>query len=138
MYFVNFPFEKSQYLNYPFKQVAQFAWSQYDNFDQIIFDPQFGEVAPVIGSATHYYFAYYGNYSPAKFQKEYKIGQKPREILFDKFSIRKLDFGEDQFLKRTLIIASLWSLPVSSIDKNKIIHTFYFYNKTPAFYAIKL
>lgn len=138
MYFVNFPFEKSQYLHYPFKQVAQFAWSQYGDFDQIIFDPQFGESAPVIGTAAHYFLAYYGNYPPAKFQKEYRTGQKPREILFDKFSIRKVDFQEDRFLKNTLIIASGWSLPLESIDKSKIIRTFYFYDKQPAFYAIKL
>lgn len=138
MYFVNFPFEKSQNLHYPFKQVAQFAWSHYGDFDQIIFDPQFGEIAPTIGTAAHYYLAYFGNYPPAKFQKEYRRGQKPREVLFDKFSIRQVDFGEDQNLKNTLIIASSWSLPIESIDKSKIIHTFYFYNNQPAFYAIKL
>lgn len=138
MYAVNFPYEKSQNLHYPFKQVAQFAWSHYNEFDHIIFDPQFGEVAPTIGTAAHYYLAYYGNYPPTLFQKEYKIGQKTREILFDKFSIRKVDFLEDQNLKNTLIIASHWSLPIQSIDKEKLMHTFYFYNKQPAFYAIKL
>lgn len=138
IYFVNFPYEKSQSLHYPFKQVAQFAWSQYGNFDQIVFDPQFGEVAPTIGTAAHYYLAYYGNYPPGQFQKEYRNGQKPREVLFGKFSIRKVNWPEDQNLKNTLIIASTWSLPIESIDKAKIIHTFYFYDKFPAFYAIKL
>ena len=137
LYFVSFPFEKSQYLQYPFKQVAQFAWSRYNGFDQIIFDPEFGETAPVIGTAAHYYLAYYGNYSPSKFQAEYMIGQKPREILFDKFSIREVNWLEDQALKNTLIIASPWNLPAESI-KDKIINTFHFYNGTPAFYAIKL
>lgn len=138
IYFVNFPFEKSQNLHYPFKQVAQFAWSHYNDFDQIIFDPQFGEIAPVVGTAAHYYLAYYGNYPPGKFQKEYRIGQKPREVLFGKFSIRKVDWREDQNLKNTLIIASTWSLPIESIDKVKKIQTFYFYDNHPAFYAIKL
>lgn len=138
IYFVNYPYEKSQYIQYPFKQVAQFAWSQYDNFDQIVFDPLFGEQAPFIGTAAHYYLAYFGNYPPSKFQKQYKIGSKEREVIFDKFSIRKIDWRIDQDSKRTLFIGSSWSLPIDSIDKNKIIHTFYFYNHQPAFYAIQL
>lgn len=138
MYFVNFPYEKSQEIHYPVKQVAKFAWSEYDNFDQIIFDPVFGETAPIIGTAAHYYLAYYGNYPPAKFQKEYQKGEKEREILFDKFSIRKIDWRDDQYLKKVLIIGSPWSLPIQSIDKNKILKTFYFYNGQPAFYAVKL
>lgn len=138
IYFVNYPYEKSQYMQYPFKQVAQFAWSQYENFDSIVFDPQFGEVAPFIGTGTHYYLAYFGNYPPAKFQEQYKIGKKTRETTFDKFSIRKIEWGEDQKLKNTLFIGSSWSLPIDKIDKDKIIKVFYYYNNKPAFYAIGL
>lgn len=138
MYFVNYPYEKSQYIHYPFKQVAQFAWSEHDNFGQIIFDPLFGESAPMIGTAAHYYLAYYGEYPPAKFQREYRKGDKEREILFDKFSIRKVDWRIDQNLKNVLIIASPWSLPIETIDKNKILKTFYFYDGKIAFYAVKL
>lgn len=138
IYFVNYPYEKSQYIHYPFKQVAQFAWSQYDNFDQIIFDPLYGESAPVIGTAAHYYLAYFGNYPPAKFQDEYRLGTKEREVIFDKFSIRKIDWRDDQYLNNVLIIGSPWSLPIQSIDKNKIIKTFYFYDGKIAFYAVKL
>lgn len=138
MYFVNLPFEKSQQIHYPFKQVAEFAWSEYNNFDQIIFDPLFGESAPVIGTAAHYYFAYYGNYPPAKFQREYRIGSKEREVLFGKFSIRKVDMRKDRELKNVLIIASPWSWPVNASDKGEVIKTFYYYDHQPAFNAIKL
>ena len=138
MYFVNFPFEKSESIHYPFKQVAQFAWSQYSNFDQIIFDPVYGESAPVIGTGAHYYLAYYGNYPPASFQQEYKSGQKEREVIFDKFSIRKIDWRDDQDLKNVLIIGSSWSVPIESIDKSRVLKTFFFYDGKPAFYAIKL
>lgn len=138
MYAISYPFEKSQKIQYPFKQVSQFIWSEYDNFESIVFDPQFGEIEPQIGVGTQYYLAYYGHYPPDKLQEEYRIGNKPREVLFDKFSIRQVYWLEDKDLKNTLIIASPWSVPVDTIDKNKIIKTFYFYNKTPAFYAIKL
>lgn len=138
MYFVNFPFEKSQDLHYPFKQVAQFVWQYHADVDQIVFDPLFGETAPVIGTAAHYYLAYYGNYPPAKFQKEYKVGDKPREVIFDKFSIRQVYWPVDKDLKNTLVIVSPWSVPEQDIDKNKIIKRFYFYDGTLAFYALKL
>lgn len=138
LYFINFPFEKSQSIQYPFKEVAKFAWQNRDNFDQIIFDPLFGETAPVIGTAAHYYLAYYGNFPPAKFQKEYRRGEKVREVLFDKFSIRKINWREDQNLKNVLVIGSSWSLPIDTIDKDKRIRAFYFYNSHPAFYAVRL
>lgn len=137
-YAINYPYEKSQYIHYPFKQVAQFAWSEYNNYEQIVFDPLFGETAPEVGTAAHYYLAYYGKYPPEKFQKEYRLGVKPREVLFDKFSIRKIDWREDQNLKNTLIIASKWSLFEDTIEKVNIIKKFYFYNGEIAFYAIKL
>ncbi|MDO8638360.1 MAG: glycosyltransferase family 39 protein [Candidatus Daviesbacteria bacterium] len=138
IYFANYPYEKSQYIQYPFKQVAQFAWSQHENFDLIVFDPLFGEVVPFIGTGAHYYLAYFGNFPPAKFQNEYRKGEKEREVLFDKFSIRKIDWREDQNLKKVLFVGSPWSLPIQTIDKNKILKTFYFYNGQPAFYAVKL
>lgn len=139
LYIINFPFEKSQYIQYPFKQVAEFAWSQYQNFDSIVFDPQFGDVEPQIGVGAHYYFAYFGHVPPTKFQKEYKVGSKPREVIFDKFSIRKVYWPTDKDLKNTLVIASPWSVPENDIkEKEKIIKKFYFYNGKLAFYAIKL
>lgn len=138
MYFVNFPFEKSQAIHYPFKQVSLFVWSQSKDFDQIIFDPLYGEIAPVVGTAVHYYLAYYGGYPPVDFQKGYQLGKKEREVIFDKFSIRKIDWREDQYLKNVLIVGSPWSLPIQSLDKSKILKVFYFYNGQPAFYAVKL
>ena len=140
IYFVNFPYEKSQFIQYPFKEVAKFSWLNYNNYDQIVFDPLFGQHAPVIGTGVHYYFGYYGNYPPSKMQQEYRIGQKPREVIFDKFSIRKIEWNEDKLLKNTLLIASGWSIDPKIIKANedKIIKTFYFYDHQPAFYAISL
>lgn len=136
MYTVNFPYEKSQHMHYPYKQVAQFVHSQRPYFKKIIIDPIYGEVAPVRSVATHYYLGYYGGYPPEEFQKKLKI--REGEIVVDKFIIRDIDWRSDQNLKDTLIIASPWSVQIDRIDKDKIIKTFYFYNKTPAFYAIKL
>lgn len=138
IYFVNNPYEKSQYIQYPFKQIAEFAWSEHENYDLIVFDPLFGEDAPFVAPATQYYLAYFGNYPPAKFQKEYRTGSKERETIFDKFSIRKIDWIEDQHLKNNLVIGSSWSLPIQSIDKSKIIKIFYSYDGKPAFYAVKM
>lgn len=138
IYLVNFPFEKSHTIQYPFKKVAQYAWSEYGNFDSIVFDPKFGTDAPIIGVGAHYYLAYYGNYSPARFQQEYRIGAKPREVIFDKFSIREVYWPSDKDLKNTLVIVSPWSVPIDLVDQSKIIRRFTFYDGTLAFYAIKL
>ncbi|MCL5069533.1 MAG: glycosyltransferase family 39 protein [Actinobacteria bacterium] len=145
IYFVNYPYEKSEPIHYPFKQVAQYIWSQYPNFDQIIFDPLFGHAYPIIGTGAQYYLAYYGNYPPEKLQREYRFGDKEREVLFDKFSIRRFDWLKDQHLKNTLVIASDWELPlkdtpqgkVVNINPDRILKVFYYYNGTPAFYAVK-
>jgi len=139
VYFVNYPFEKSQNIQYPFKEVSRYAWSQHENFDQIVFDPVFGQAAPVVGTGAHYYLAYYGNYPPIKLQQEYRLGAKEREVIFDKFSIRKIEWNEDRDLNNILLILSPWSIDPKILDKNrdKIIKTFYFYDGQPAFYAIK-
>ncbi len=136
IYTVGYPFEKSQKLQYPFKQVAQFAWSQYPNFDQIVWDPKFGETAPMTGVGTHYYLAYYGNYSPEKFQKEYRTDDRGQ--YFDKFSIRNVIWSKDKDLKNTLIIVSPWSIPIEEVNNDLIIKRFNFYNGQLAFYAIQL
>lgn len=136
MYTVNYPYEKSQHMHYPFKQIAQFAWQKYDDFDQIIIDPTFGQSAPVVGVATHYYLAYYGKYLPSKFQQDLKMREDG--LSFDKFYIRKIEWGSDQNLTRTLIIASPWRLPINSIDNKKIIKEFSFYDGQSAFYAVAL
>ena len=73
-------------------------------------------------------------------QQEFRLGdQKKRETLFDKFSIRAVYWPTDQYLEKTLIIASHWSLPqeFEQVDKDKILKIFYFRTTAPAFYAIK-
>lgn len=139
MYTINYPYERSEKMHYPFKEISLYAWSESQNFDAIVFDPQFGDIEPQIGVGTPYYLVHYGQVPPVLFQKQYHKGSKPREMLFDKFSIRQIYWPEDQKLKNTLIIASPWSVPEKDIeDKSKIIKKFFFYNGKLAFYAIKL
>lgn len=138
IYFVNYPFEKSESLHYPYREVSLYAWSNYSKFDQIIFDPLFGEAAPVIGTGAHYYLAYYGKYPPEKFQREYKIGSKSREVIFDKFSIREFQWPQDLDLKNTLIIISPWTLPKDVLERTQTDKKFYFYDGKLAFVAIHL
>ena len=139
-YTLNYPIERSEMLQYPFREVAQYAWENYDKYDSIVFDPKFGEFAPWIGTGPHYYLGFYGKYPPEKMQQEFRLGdQKKRETLFDKFSIRAVYWPTDQNLEKTLIIASHWSLPqeFEQVDKDKILKIFYFRTTAPAFYAIK-
>jgi len=138
-YAVNYAIERSEALHYPFREVALYAWENYDKYDAIYFDPKFGEYAPWIGTGTQYYLAFYGHYPPDKMQKEYREGdQLVRETKFGKFSIRAVFWPGDQNLKKTLIIASPWSLPIDISKQADIIKTFYFKTTAPAFYAIGL
>jgi len=138
-YTVNFPIERSEALHYPFREIALYAWENYDKYDAIYFDPKFGEYAPWIGTGAHYYLTYYGHYDPALMQKEFKVGdQTVRETKFGKFSIRAVFWPSDQNLKKTLIIASPWSLPIDISKETNIIKTFYFKTTAPAFYVISL
>lgn len=139
-YSLNYPIERSEFLQYPFREVAQYAWENYDRYDTIVFDPKFGEFSPWIGTGAHYYLAFYGHYPPEKMQEEFKIGdQARRETDFGKFSIRAVYWPKDQYLKKTLIIASHWSLPedFEQQEKDKILKIFYFRTTAPAFYAIE-
>lgn len=138
IYTESYPFEKSEKIQYPFKEVSLYIWSQYNNFDQIVFDPKFGETTPMIGVGSQYYLAYYGNYPPQKLQMELKVGKKPRELIFDKFSIREVYWPEDNKLKNSLIIVSPWSLPPKDVKEDLIIKRFNFYDGILAFYAIRL
>lgn len=139
-YTLNYPIERSEMLQYPFREVAQYAWENYDNYDTIVFDPKFGEFTSWIGTGAHYYLAFYGNYPPERMQQEFRLGdQKKRETIFGKFSIRAVFWPDDKYLKNTLIIASHWSLPQNfeQEEKDKILKIFYFRTTAPAFYVVK-
>ncbi len=135
MYTVNLPYEKSQHIHYPYKEVAEFASAQHRNYRQVIVDQLYGEVWPVRAVAVQYYLAYYGNYTPGQLQREYK--EENGVISFDNFQIRHIEWSEDNKLADTLLIASPWSIPTEITSSNRVIKTFYFYDHTPAFYAIQ-
>jgi 4-amino-4-deoxy-L-arabinose transferase-like glycosyltransferase len=137
IYTITYPFDKSQYLQYPYKEIALYAWSQRDNYQKIVFDPKFGEDVPFIGTGVQYYFGYYGHFPPELMQKEFRIGdQAKRETLFDKFSIRAVNWNEDKNEKYNLIIASPWSLTKDALKESRILATFYFYDGREAYYAL--
>jgi len=137
IYAFSYPYEKSQYIQYPFKQVAQYIWSQYNNFETIIFDPKFGITEPFVGVGAHYYLAYYGNLSPKEVQMM-NLDLSEREMVMNKIIIRQIYWPYDKDLRNVLIIGSKWTIPIEQVDKNKIIYTFHFFDGQDAFYAIKL
>ena len=138
IYTIDYPYEKSLYLQYPFKQASEYIWSNYDKYDQIIFDPKFGEDAPFIGVGAQYYIAFYGKYPPEKLQRLYKQGDtNRRESVLEKIRIRAVYWQEDKNLKNSLIIASPWSLEMGNIKQEQIIGNIKFYNNKIAFFIIE-
>lgn len=135
IYLVNYPYEKSWTLEYPFKAVAEYAWQQSPNFEKIVFDPTYGNIDPQKGVAAQYYLGFYGHYSPREFQKKYKKGPGDEYIL-DNISIRSVDWTSDKYQKKTLFVASPWRLPINSIPQTNVLKTFTFYDGEAAFYAV--
>lgn len=138
-YTVNFPIERSEAIHYPYEEVARFAWKNHEIYEQIIFDPKFGQFHPWIGTGAHYYLGFFGQFPPKAMQAEFRTGDlDKRETKFDKFSIRAVYWPEDMVLEKTLIIASPWSLPIDIQERAEVIEKFYFKSTALAFYAIKL
>lgn len=138
LYTIDYPFDKSEFTQYPYKQVSLLAWANYDKYDQIVFDPKFGEYAPWIGGAVQYYLAFYGKYPPAKMQQEFRQGdQTKKETIFGKFHIRDVYWLEDKKLKKTLIIASPWVVSKESSGTAKEVGEIKAYDGTVTFYALE-
>lgn len=137
IYLISYPYEKSQHLHYPFKEVAVYASSQKSRYDTIIFDQYYGQHAPVMGVAGQYYIAYYGGYQPSVFQQKLKIDRVTGSMGIDNIILRKVEWREDKMLKNSLLIVSPWRLDPDKTPTNQIIRTFYFFDHSVAFYAIK-
>ncbi len=132
------PTEKSHFLHYPFKQVAQSAWENYGEYDRIIFDPSFGLEQPFIGTGSQYYLAFYGHLPPQVLQTEYRMGDETkRETLFGKFSVKALFWPDDRKVRNALVIASPWSISRDSFDDSQLIKEIKYYNSNiTAFYVV--
>jgi len=141
LYTIDHPIDKSEFIQYPYKNVGQIAAKYYDDYNRIIFDPRFGKDAPWIGGASYYYLAYYGKFPVDKMQKEYKVTDIDGKsvISFGKYEIRKVYWPVDKNLKNTLIIASPWVVSKGTFGRAKLLDEIKTYQGTiTSFYVLSL
>ncbi len=106
------------------KEAVQYALAHKDQYQEIVFDPYRGIIAPNIVSIPHMYILFYSRYDPATYQREEKI-RSDGSFGFDNFTIRKIDWRTDRFKKDTLFIGTPWSLPAKDIENEKILKKVY-------------
>ena len=140
VYSIDYPIDKSEFIQFPYKEVALTAKEYYNDYDQIIFDPKFGKDMPWVGGAVQYYLAYYGDFPVENMQKEYIVTEGDKsKVTFGKYIIRSVYWPEDKRLNRTLLIASHWVISKETFGDAKLLKEIRSYQgNTIAFYVLSL
>lgn len=116
LYFVTYPVESAREWQYGYKQVAVFAKEHEDEVDKIIITSQYGQP---------YIFTYF-------FQD-----RRPQSVFWGgmiKYLFRDIDWANDQYRPRTLIIGSPEEIPAGN---QGIIKEIYFPDGSVAFRVVK-
>lgn len=127
LYFLQYQRIYSELLMYGWKDAAQFALSNRDNYKEIVIDPRFGIRGPHTVTAPYVYILFFGKIDPGEFQNDPRREEAWDSSNFANFTFREIDWrgGYDKEEKSTLFIGSKWVLPAK---ENEIIKRFYLYN----------
>ncbi len=127
LYRHNFPKYYSDLWHYGYKEVAEFACENWNEYDQIIVTDKYGIEMPSIKTIPHYYILFHCQYDPAEFIRTRKL-----------FNItgRQPHWRIDKKLTNTLLIGSPWDFP-EDFPQDKIMKKIYFPNAKPAFYFVE-
>lgn len=128
IYFNHFPRHFSEFWQYGFKQIAQYACSQKNNYRQIIISDTFGSEGPLITGIPYAYVLFYCRYEPSRFLVQ------NRKI--SGFVFRRPNWNDDKKLKRVLLIGSPWDLSPDKISPEKVVKKIYFLNGKLAFLIV--
>lgn len=134
-YYIHYPVHYSHYWMYGMKEAALYAWQNKDQYDQIIFDPDFGIEAKNIRSIPFAYVLTYGQVSPEIIHSARKENNGP--LSFEGFVFRNVYWPEDKNLKNALLIASFWQLSPKEIPTEKVVKMISLYNGQPMFYLVE-
>ncbi len=103
-----------------------YALQNYDKYQQIVFDPIRGVIAPTTFNLPQYYILFYSLYDPTKYQTENK--NKDETFGFDKYQIRKIYWPDDRYKIGTLFIGSPWSIPEKELKPGELLKKIYLTN----------
>lgn len=121
LYFLQYKMTSSEYLMDGWKEAANFALQNRDNYTEIVVDPRFGTQGPYTVSSPYIYILFYGKIDPRSFQNDPRRREAWDSTNFKNFTFREIDWrsGYDKDKKTTLFIGSEWILPAQEKEITK-------------------
>lgn len=129
IYFNQFPYFYSEYWQYGYKQISQYACQNRSKYDQVFISDTFGSYGPLNTGTPYIYYLFYCQYDPATFIKD-----KHNIVGVD---IRRTDWKYDSKIPALLIAASPWDILDYQIPEKQIIKRIDFLNGKPGFLIIE-
>lgn len=115
-YYVHTPIEYGEAWQYGYKQAVQKAYRDEKKYDKIVITNKYDQ--------PYIFFLFYNKIDPSWYQKNWNFtstGVMPRfERKIGKYDFRNINWGEDQKLKKALIISSPDEVPKSSYYRDSI------------------
>lgn len=133
-YLVHYPVELSEFRQYGWKQIAQYAYSVRSQYDHIYIDPRIGTDGPYTYGAPFLYFLFYNHYDP-KIYVNNPLRQTGRTD-FENFVFTNINWPDFDHSKNDLYIASPWSFPSGIVESNQQKYHLKFLNGQSGLYAI--
>ncbi len=133
---VYFPQERDEDSMNGTKEAVEYILQNQDKYKEVVFDPNRGIVAPYIVNVPHIYILFYSKYDPHTYQTEVKrVGNN--SYGFGKYTIRKINWPQDQNLHDTLFVGSPWSLNEKDVGSENILKKIYLENGSLALIVAK-
>jgi hypothetical protein len=119
-----FPQERDEDFMNGTKEAVEYILQNQDKYQEVVFDPTRGIIAPYIVSVPHLYILFYSQYDPHTYQTETKrIGDN--FYGFGKYTIRNINWPVDKKMKDTLFVGSPWSLNEKDVGSVNILKKIY-------------
>ena len=127
IYKYQFPKHFSEYWQYGYKEIAQYACQNKDKYNEIIISETFGSEGPLNTGLPYLYILFYCQSDPQKFMSTKSI---------DKFSFHRITWSVDSAKPNRLLIAAPWDFLDAKIPEDQIVKKINFLNDKPGFLFI--
>jgi 4-amino-4-deoxy-L-arabinose transferase-like glycosyltransferase len=124
IYKYQFPKHFSEYWQYGYKEIAQYACQNKDKYNEIIISETFGSDGPLNTGLPYLYILFYCPSDPQKFMQTRAI---------DKISFHRITWRVDSSKPNTLLIAAPWDFLDAKIPEDQIIKKINFLNDKTGF-----
>lgn len=118
----------SEYWQYGYKQIAQYACQNRDKYDEIIISETFGSYGPLSSGLPYLYVLFYCQPNPQNYYQTQNI---------DKFSFHRITWVVDSEKPNRLLIAAPWDFLDVKIPEDQIIKKINFLNDKTGFLFVK-